>query len=66
MVSLGPESTNFYFLLSTETATPHLNFSSKTIQLSAGQISGVYLPAYLDFKYYQLLNSLPSLGLLQT
>ena len=65
-MSPGSDSTHSYLRLYTETTIPHLDFSSKTVQLSAGRILNVCLSTYLDFKYYQLLGSLPSLCLLYT
>ena len=59
-MSPGPESTH-PCLLNLETAIPCLGFSSKAVQLSAGRIFSVCLPAYLDFEYYQLQHSPPSL-----
>ena len=58
-MSPGPDSIHPCLLLYLETAIPCLGFSSKAIQLSAGRIFSVCLPAYLNFEYYQLLHSLP-------
>lgn len=64
MVSLGPESTHSYLLLlSIETATAHLISAPKLVSCQLGKFP---VFAYLHFKYYQLLDSLPSSGLLQT
>lgn len=65
-MSPGPESTHPCLLLYLETAIPCLGFSSKAVQLSAGRILSVCLPAYLDFEYYQLLHSPPSLCFFHT
>lgn len=65
-MSPGPESTHPCLLLYLETAVPCLGFSSKAVQLSAGRILSVCLPTYLDFEYYQLLHSPPSLCFFHT
>lgn len=57
-MSLGLESTHSHLVLYTETAIPYLSFDSKTAQLQAGRVSGLCLPAYLNFKYHQPLDSL--------
>lgn len=65
-MSPGPDSIHPCLLFYLETAIPCLGFSSKAIQLSAGRIFSVCLPAYLNFEYYQLLRSPPSLCLFHT
>lgn len=65
-MSPGPESTHPCLLLYLETAVPCLGFSSKAVQLSVGRILSVCLPTYLDFEYYQLLHSPPSLCFFHT
>lgn len=62
-MSLVPEFTHSYLLLYTEIAAAHLISAPK---LASCQLGKFPVFAHLHFKYYQLLDSLPSLGLLQT